>query len=172
MLLLRIAYDRKTGRPVGAAVNNSCHISENDTTLEEELRGVEDPKFRAIQALQHQLRNENRHIFEEIGTEKMFSIKMIGIAEQDRGQGIATNLIQRSILLAGCLGFRAIKTECTGHFSRETFERVGMQAAGSIKYADFEFEGQKVFAGMADTEDKEITFMKKKFFQSSLKHIL
>ena len=54
----------------------------------------------------------------------MFSIKMIGIGEEDRGQGVATNLIRRSILLAGCLGFRAIKTEATGRFSKETFQRV------------------------------------------------
>merc|ERR1712013_846076 len=114
----------------------------------------------------HQLRHENEHIFEEIGTNKMFSIKMIGIGEEDRGQGVATNLIRRSILLAGCLGFRAIKTEATGRFSKETIQRVGMQPAGSIKYDDFVFDGKKPFAGMKDG-NSEITFMKKKFFQSS-----
>merc|ERR1719174_3253617 len=127
--------------------------------------------YHPIQAIHHQLRHDNGHIFEEIGTNKMFSIKMIGIGEEDRGQGVATNLIRRSILLAGCLGFRAIKTEATGRFSKETFQRVGMQPAGSIKYDDFVFEGKKPFAGMKDG-NSEITFMKKKFFQSSLRHIL
>merc|ERR1712032_435818 len=84
---------------------------------------------------------------------------------------LVKNLIRRSILLAGCLGFRAIKTEATGRFSKETFQRVGMQPAGSIKYDDFVFEGRKPFAGMKDG-NSEITFMKKKFFQSSLRHIL
>merc|ERR1711971_617827 len=144
--LTLIAYDRGTGRPVGAAVNNSCLKEELGLSLEQELAEVEDKSFQPIQAIQHQLRQENGHIFEEIGTNKMFSIKMIGIGEEDRGQGVATNLIRRSILLAGCLGFRAIKTEATGRFSKETFQRVGMQPAGSIKYDDFVFEGKKPFA--------------------------
>merc|ERR1711971_1513138 len=121
--LTLIAYDRGTGRPVGAAVNNSCLKEELGLSLEQELAEVEDKSFQPIQAIQHQLRQENGHIFEEIGTNKMFSIKMIGIGEEDRGQGVATNLIRRSILLAGCLGFRAIKTEATGRFSKETFQR-------------------------------------------------
>merc|ERR1711936_492249 len=169
--LTLIAYDRGTGRPVGAAVNNSCHKEELDLSLEQELKEVDDKSYHPIQAVHHQLRHQNGHIFEEIGTDKMFSIKMIGIGSEDRGQGVATNLIRRSILLAGCLGFRAIKTEATGRFSKETFQRVGMQPAGSIKYDDFVFEGKKPFAGMKDG-NSEITFMKKKFFQSSLKHIL
>merc|ERR1712025_592613 len=169
--LTLIAYERETGRPVGAAVNNSCHKDELDLSLEQGLKEVEDKSYQPIQAIHHQLRHENGHIFEEIGTNKMFSIKMIGIGEEDRGQGVATNLIRRSILLAGCLGFRAIKTEATGRFSKETFQRVGLQPAGSIKYDDFVFEGKKPFAGMKDG-NSEITFMKKKFFQSSLRHIL
>ena len=120
----RIAYDRGTGRPVGAAVNNSCHKEELDLSLEQELKEVDDKSYHPIQAVHHQLRHQNGHIFEEIGTNKMFSIKMIGIGSEDRGQGVATNLIRRSILLAGCLGFRAIKTEATGRFSKETFQRV------------------------------------------------
>ena len=51
-----------------------------------------------------------------------------------------------------------------------TPSQVGMQPASSIKYADFTYQGEKVFAGMEG--DTEITFMKKKFFQSALKHIL
>ena len=51
--------------------------------------------------------------------------------------------------------------------------------SSTTRYADFEYEGRKIFEGIgsseADTEgnpDTEITFMKKKFFQSALKHIL
>ena len=77
----------------------------------------------------------------------------------------------RSILLAGCLGYQGIKTEATGKFAKTAFETVGMLPSSSIKYEDFEFEGRKVFGGM-DGENKEITFMKKKFFQSCLNHII
>ena len=117
----------------------------------------------------------------------MFSIGMIGV--ETTGLGIATNLIRRSVLLAGscscssqsklsnlklftgCLGFRGIKTEAPGAFSREAFERVGFQAGSAIDYNSFDFYGEKVFQGLK-SGDSEITFMRKKFFQSSLKHIL
>merc|ERR550519_3195517 len=72
--LTLIAYDRGTGRPVGAAVNNSCHKDELNLTLEQELSQVDDKSYQHIQAIHHQLRHDNGHIFEEIGTNKMFSI--------------------------------------------------------------------------------------------------
>ena len=74
-------------------------------------------------------------------------------------------------MFTGCLGFRGIKTEAPGAFSREAFERVGFQAGSAIDYNSFEFNGEKVFHGLK-SGDTEITFMRKKFFQSSLKHIL
>merc|ERR1711971_292404 len=57
--LTLIAYDRGTGRPVGAAVNNSCLKEELGLSLEQELAEVEDKSFQPIQAIQHQLRHEN-----------------------------------------------------------------------------------------------------------------
>ena len=72
---------------------------------------------------------------------------------------------------AGCLGFRGINASAPGAFSREAFERVGFLAGGAIDYNSFEFYGEKVFQGL-ESGDSELTFMRKKFFQSSLKHIL
>merc|ERR1712032_1759520 len=43
--LTLIAYDRGTGRPVGAAVNNSCLKEELDLSLEQELKEVEDKSY-------------------------------------------------------------------------------------------------------------------------------
>ena len=51
------------------------------------------------------------------------------------------------------------------------FSTVGLLPTNSIKYEDFEFEGKKVFSGMGP-ENQEITFMRKKFFQSSLNYII
>ena len=166
----RVAYD-ENGRAVGAAVNNCVLREDWEVGLEEELGRVGESAYRPIQAIHHQLRQGNKHLFDEIITDKLFDIGMIGVEVENRGQGIATNLIRRSILLAGCLGFRGIKTEATGRFSRAAFTTVGMQPAGAIDYANFEFEGTKPFEGMAGP-DTQITFMKKKFFQSALKHIL
>jgi len=168
--LTLVAYD-EGGRPVGVVVNNSSVLEELATTMEEALAEVGDPRYRPIRAILHQLRMENKRVYEEIGTDKMFSIRMFGVSPVARGQGIATNLVRRSILLAGCLGFRAIKSEVTGVFGKKTFEKVGMLPASTIDYSTFEFEGSRPFAGIAD-QDQCITFWKKKFFQSALKHIL
>merc|ERR1712038_1452561 len=176
--LTLVAYD-ETGRAVGAAVNNCVLREDWEVGLEDELARVGESAYRPIQAIHHQLRQENKHLFDEIITDKLFDIGMIGVEVESRGQGIATNLIRRSILLAGCLGFRAIKAEATGSFGMKTFATVGMQPASAIRYADFEYQGRKVFEGIGSSEadsqgnsDTEITFMKKKFFQSALKHIL
>jgi len=166
--LTLVAFD-ESGRPVGAAVNNVCNKNEVRIELEEELKDVKDPRYKPIRAIHHTLRRQNDDVYDQIGIDKMFSIGMIGV--EKTGLGIATNLIRRSVLLAGCLGFRGIKTEAPGAFSREAFERVGFQAGSTIDYNSFEFYGEKVFQGLK-SGDSEITFMRKKFFQSSLKHIL
>merc|ERR1711990_71139 len=166
--LTLVAFD-ESGRPVGAAVNNVCNKNEVRIDLEEELKDVKDPRYKPIQAIHHTLRRQNDDVYDQIGIDKMFSIGMIGV--EKTGLGIATNLIRRSVLLAGCLGFRGIKTEAPGAFSREAFERVGFQAGSAIDYNSFDFYGEKVFQGLK-SGDSEITFMRKKFFQSSLKHIL
>ena len=138
-------------------------------SLDNELKEIEDSQYKPIRAIHHQIRRQNGDVFDQIGIEKMFSIGMIGV--ETTGLGIATNLIRRSVLLAGCLGFRGIKTEASGAFSREAFERVGFQAGSSINYDTFDFYGERVFQGLKSGYS-EITFMQKKFFQSSLKHIL
>ena len=56
-------------------------------------------------------------------------------------------------------------------FQKFAFSTVGLLPTNSIKYEDFEFEGKKVFSGMGP-ENQEITFMRKKFFQSSLNYII
>merc|ERR1711915_381690 len=64
--------------------------------------------------------------------------------------------------------FDELKTE---KFSQKAFSTIGMLKVNSLEYKDFEFEGKKVFEGMGETHT-DLAFMKKKFFQSCLKHIL
>jgi len=168
--LSMFALDPK-GKPIGVAINNACHSSEMDQTCEELLAECLDPSYRPIVAIHHKLRQQNKYIYDELQTDKFFSIRMVGVENSNRGMGVATELIRRSILFAGCLGFQGIKTEATGNFSKFAFSTVGLLPTNSIKYEDFEFEGEKVFSGMG-VENPEITFMRKKFFQSSLNYII
>jgi len=168
--LSMFALDPK-GKPIGVCINNACYESEMEDTTDKILSDVSDPQYKPLAAIHHELRLKNRHIYQEIDTDKFFSIRMVGVENSQRGMGVATELIRRSILLAGCMGFSGIKTEATGKFSRIAFEAVGLLPTNSIKYEDFEFEGKKIFSGM-NGDNTEITFMRKKFFQSCLKHII
>jgi len=166
-----IAEDSLTGEPVGVAVNNSCQISDLDPDfLKEEMSQIKDPKYKPLRDIHHQLRMKNAYLFQELGTDKLFSMGRVGVSI--KGHGIATDLIRRSALLAGSLGYMGIKAEPTSNFARRTFSLVGLRptiADSSIKYSDYEFEGEKVLEGIPDSE---ITYLKKKFFQSALKHII
>lgn len=164
------ALDPK-GKPIGVSINNACYLSELEDNTDKVLADVTDPEYKPLAAIHHELRLKNRHIYKELGTDKFFSIRMVGVENSQRGMGVATELIRRSILLAGCLGFSGIKTEATGNFSRIAFEAVGLLPTNTIKYEDFEYEGKKIFNGL-NGDDTEITFMRKKFFQSCLKHII
>jgi len=169
--LSMFALDPK-GKPIGVSINNACYLSElENTTTEQFLADVTDPKYKPFAAIHHELRLKNKHVYQEMGLEKFFSIRMVGVENSQRGMGVATELIRRSILLAGCLGFSGIKTEATGQFSKTAFEAVGLLPTTSIVYEDFQYEGAKVFSGM-EAGNTEITFMRKKFFQSCLKHII
>lgn len=163
-----MAEDSLTGEPVGVAVNNSCIRSDHDLDfMKQEMTEIIDPSYKPLKAIHHQLRLNNTHVFQELGTTKLFSMGRVGVSI--KGQGIATDLIRRSVLLAGSLGYLGIKAEPTSDFARRTFSLVGLQPSGSIQYSDFEYEGEKVLEGLPDME---VTYLKKKFFQSALKHII
>ena len=68
----------------------------------------------------------NMNLFDELKTEKLFNIAMIGVDPAARGKGIATDLIRRSVLLAGTLGYTGIMTEATGSFAQRAFATIGM----------------------------------------------
>jgi len=166
--LTLMAEDSLTGKPVGVAVNNSISLSElEEDFLKKEMSEIIDPRFKVLRSIHHQLRVENSYIYQELGTDKLFSMGRVGVSI--KGQGIATDLIRRSVLLAGSLGYLGIKAEAASDFARRTFKLVGLLPGGSIQYSDFEYEGEKVLEGL---QDLEITQLKKKFFQSALKHII
>lgn len=172
---LTVLAEDETGKPVGVAVNNECRV-ENLTQdrHDEELGRVIDPRYRPLLAVRQQLRLSNLHIYQELGVDKFFSIRMVGVEPGSRGQGVATDLIRRSVLLAGCLGYKGINTVSTGTFARGAFQAIGMLPTSSIRYSDFTYQGEKVLDGVPRLigGEQEITFLKKKFFQSALKHIL
>ena len=77
---------------------------------------------------------------------------MIATAPEARGLGLATDLVQRSVQLAACLGYKGCKTEATGAYSRRAFLKCGFELVAEVKYEQFEVEEKKVFAGIKGHE--------------------
>ena len=107
---LRFALDPK-GKPIGVCINNACYESEMEDTTDKVqpkdsknvililplkiLSDVSDPQYKPLAAIHHELRLKNRHIYQEIDTDKFFSIRMVGVENSQRGMGVATELIRR-----------------------------------------------------------------------------
>jgi len=171
---LSVMAEDQDGKPVGVVVNNGCPKSDIDQNVfYREMAEVEDPNYRPLVAINQQLQMQAINVYEEVGTDKLFSIRMVGVDPTERGQGIITDLIRRSVLLAGSLGYGGIKAQATSQGATAAYQTIGLHPVSSIKYSDFEYGGEKVLAGVSElTGDTEITFLRKKFFQSALKHIL
>jgi len=168
---LSVIAENSKGEAVAVCVNNSCSGADvTEEILARELKEVQEEEYKPYVAIHHLLRLQSRHVYEEIGTDKFFSLRMVAVSRDERGQGLATDIIRRSVLLAGSLGFQGIKTEATGRWSKSAFSKIGLLPSSSIKYDEFEWQGKKALEGIKD--DDEITFLRKKFFQSALKHIL
>ena len=86
-------------------------------------------------------------------------LQMLATAPEARGLGLATDLVQRSIQLASCLGYRGCKTEATGAYSKKAFLRCGLDLVAEVKYKEFNLEGKAVFGGIEEHEG--VAFMAK-----------
>jgi len=168
--LSMFAYD-KQGELIGVCINNGYYKHDFLDLLDQSMEEAVDPAYKPFLAVHKAIRENNLNVFDEMKANKMFNVAMVGVDPSYRGKGVATDLIRRSILLAGCMGFSGIMTEATGKFSQKAFSTIHMLKTNSVLYRDFEYEGKKVFEDM-DPIHPEIAFMKKKFFQSCLKHIL
>jgi len=87
----------------------------------------------------------------------MFDIKMVTTDKSNRRSGLGTDLLRRSVQLATSLGYKAIKTEATGLYSRKAFERLGFEAVSEILYSQYEVEGEIIFESIKN--HRGTTFM-------------
>ena len=72
-------------------------------------------------------------------------LQMLAVHPSARGQGLARDMIERSVQLAKCLGFKMCKTEATGDFSRKAFLKAGFELVAECNYNEFAQDGKKVF---------------------------
>merc|ERR1711872_419233 len=151
-------------------INGVSSRSDWDHSVHDITANFEDVKARPLAAIRQEMHNTGVKIFDEVETDVMFGIKMVGVDPSLRGKGMSTDIIRRSILLAGCLGFTGLKAEATAAYAQAAFLTIGFKPVAEILYKDFEFNGEKVFEGIEG--ETGLILFQKKFFQNCLKHIV
>jgi len=163
------AYD-ENNQVLAVCINGKSSKDDWHLSVDETTNKFSDPNVRPLVAIRQQTHNEGAKIFDEVGTDVLFGIKMVGIHPSLAGKGMSTDIIRRSILLAGCLGYTGLKAEATTSYAQAAFLTIGFTPAAEVLYKDFEYNGEKVFAGVEG--EKGLVLFQKKFFQSCLKHIV
>merc|ERR1712183_426472 len=120
-----MAMDRETNTPLAVVLNGEMGEEELKVSRSEVVSSCVDPTFVPIASILHEVQLLSKEIFTRYQTDRMFDIKMIATSPQARGLGLATGLVQRSVQLAACLGYKGCKTEATGAYSRKAFTKAG-----------------------------------------------
>jgi len=150
-----MATDMDTNTPLAVVLNGVMGENEALVPRSEVIDSCLDPGFVPIACILHEVQLMSGGIFTKYKADRLFDVKMIATAPEARGHGLATDLVQRSVQLAACLGFRGCKTEATGTYSRKAFQKCGFDLVADVKYAQFKIGEKKVFAGIQGHEGEE-----------------
>jgi len=157
-----MAIDPITDNLLGVAINIEAKKEKREQTLEECLDEYADHRFKHIMTVLYNVNQMAGDLYIEMETDVFFDIKMVTTDKTQRRGGLATDLLRRSVELARNLGFKAVKTEATGLYSRKAFERLGFSVNAEYLYEDYiSQDGERVFATLADNH-KCTTLMTKR----------
>ena len=75
-------------------------------------------------------------------------IGLLGTLPDWRRSGVGGSLVEAAVTQAAAKGFKLIFAECSSPASVRCHARCGFNPEGGIRYGDFEFRGQRPFAGL------------------------
>jgi len=156
-----LASDRDSGAPLAVVLNGVMKREEAEATLDQVVDSCLESKFAPIAAILLHAQALSKEVFLRANSSELFDIKIIAVSPVARGLGLATDLVQRSLQLAKCLGYRGAKTEATGNYSRKAMAKCGLKEEVVIPYNSFSLKGTKPFNGILDHEG--VAFMSTKF---------
>lgn len=73
-------------------------------------------------------------------------IAQVAVAEEARGRGLATAMLEEACRAAARRGYRRVVALCTGPASRRAHEKAGFRVERTMRYDTYEHEGRRVFA--------------------------
>lgn len=75
---------------------------------------------------------------------------LLGVAEAAEGNGIGQGMVAACIENGARKGYRRAVAECTGRTSQHIFRKLGFVDRATVPYAEHEFKGRRIFAGIAE----------------------
>jgi len=145
-----MAKDSVTGTPLAVMLNGEFHRDELDMPRSEILSSCEDEEFKPVASILNEVQIKSKDYFYKNDITTAFDLKLLSVSPKARGMGLANDLVQKSVDLAKCLGYKMCKSEATGDYSRKAFLKAGFELEAECKYSEFMFEGETVFSGITD----------------------
>lgn len=100
-------------------------------------------------------------LFEKFQVDRLFDLRILSVDSKFRGQGIAKELVKRSIAQAEYCGFKVMKADATGIFSQKIIKSCGFETLHEIYYAKYTDEsGEPILPVESPHIKLEILFKK------------
>ncbi|XP_033170315.1 dopamine N-acetyltransferase isoform X2 [Drosophila mauritiana] len=136
------AKEKGACKIVGVVLNGILKPGDTAKALSK-LDCNDDADFRKIFDLLHR-HNLKHNLFEHFDVDCMFDVRILSVDSCYRGQGIANELVKRSVAVARKNGFRLLKADATGIFSQKIFRSHGFEVFSEQPYIKYTDEDGKV----------------------------
>lgn len=117
---------------VGVALNGVLKRGDVERA-KEELQRSPDERFKKIFAFLYGA-NLKSNLFDDLQVDQLFEIRILSVDSACRGQGLATQLMLESELLAVANGFQVMKADATGVISRKILSGLGFGVHYEVRY--------------------------------------
>ncbi len=138
-----VACVPRTGEIVGVMLSNdgAAHSAEQLSELNEKFRPIASilGELNGIYLAGHTPRSG-----------EMLHLYLLGVADRFAGQGIGKQLVIRTVDHGGRKGYRVAFAEATNRRSQHIFRNLEFVERAQIMYGTHVFEGQNIFAGIAE----------------------
>ncbi|KAL4715774.1 hypothetical protein ACJJTC_006353 [Scirpophaga incertulas] len=123
----------------------SIAVLENDMESIEKIQQSSDAKFNKIFTILYTV-SRDLDLFDTFDVDRIMECRIISVADQARGRGLAKELMKRSIQLAREEDFKLFKVDATGAFSQRICSTLGLRELRKVRYAEYcDSSGKPIF---------------------------
>ncbi|XP_055923953.1 arylalkylamine N-acetyltransferase 1 [Eupeodes corollae] len=130
--LMAVAQD---GEIAGVVLNGVLQPGDMEIA-QKKINLSDDENFKKIFNLIYS-QNLKFDLFEKFQVDRLFDLRILSVDSKFRGQGIAKELVKRSVAQAECCGFKVLKADATGIFSQKIIRSCGFESLHEVHYAKY-----------------------------------